>query len=114
MGTRLRRRRQERSVETAENLGTGVDSKPGAGLFKPKAAGKRPTAQKHVKVVDCVNIEHVLDEPPSSNEINMVAFRGSLIGILKPGRQACAWPVARQSFDGRFVCNRTCAGEVWI
>ena len=47
-------------------------SKPGAGLFKPKAAGKRPTAQKHVKVVESLNTEHVLDEPPTSNEINMV------------------------------------------
>ena len=35
-------------------------SKPGAGLFKPKAAGKRPTAQKHVKVVESLNTEHVL------------------------------------------------------
>lgn len=46
--------------------------KPGAGLHKPKNAGKRPAAQKHVKVVESFNTEHVLDEPPVSNEINMV------------------------------------------
>ena len=51
-------------------------SEPGAGLFKPKAAGKRPTAQKHVKVVDSLNTEHVLDAQPTSNEINMVHVPG--------------------------------------
>ena len=81
----------------------GGDAQCRSRTFKPKAAGK----QKHVKVVESLNAEHVLDEPPSSPKINMVhhdsvRFEEALESSKQEDKPVCAWPVARQSFDGRF------------
>ena len=94
--------------------------KQGAGLFKPKAAGKRPTAQKHVKVVESLNTEHVLDEPPTSNEINMVHLDSMRLEVALESSKQEEKPVPGLSRDKVLLgaldsaCNRPCAGEVLI
>ena len=94
--------------------------KPGAGLHKPKQAGKRPAVQKHVKVVESLNTEHVLDEPPVSNEINMVHHDSMRFEEALESSKQEDKPVPGLSRDKVLMgaldsaCNRTCAGEVWI
>ena len=94
--------------------------KPGAGLHKPKHAGKRPAVQKHVKVVESLNTEHVLDEPPVSNEINMVHHDSMRFEEALESSKQEDKPVPGLSRDKVLMgaldsaCNRTCAGEVWI
>ncbi|CAL1166460.1 unnamed protein product [Cladocopium goreaui] len=95
--------------------------KPGAGLFKPKRAAKKPPSpQKHVKVMESLNTEHVVDDGDDSHEVMMVhhdsvPFVEALVSSKK--EQPSVPGLAKDkvlvgALDS--ACNRTCAGDVWL
>ena len=95
--------------------------KPGAGLFKPKSAAKKPPSpQKHVKVMESLNTEHVVDDGDDSHEVMMVhhdsvPFVEALVSSKKeqPSIPGLAKDkVLVGALDS--ACNRTCAGDVWL
>ena len=83
---RRRRRRAERSVRTAVNIEYGhwggdvQCPKPGAGLLKPKGAGKKSSefGGKQVKVAERLNTEHVIDDDDMGSHEVMMVNPGSL------------------------------------
>ena len=106
--------------------------KPGAGLFKPKSHGASSNnQQKHVKITEAMNTEHVLDgdgeamSPTPTHEVLVASsVKGtSLEMALDFDHETLAAGDAKEldlSKDKRFVgaldsaCNRTCTGEVWL
>ena len=106
--------------------------KPGAGLFKPKSHGASSNnQQKHVKITEAMNTEHVLDgdgealSPTPAHEVLVASsVKGaSLEMALDFDHETLAARNAKEldlSKDKRFVgaldsaCHRTCTGEVWL
>lgn len=96
---------------------------PGAGLFKPKPSGNKPT--KHVRVAEALTTEYSADEPAADEghevmTMSRILYPSSLEEALTKSHETCASQVQRLSLDKKLMgalasaCNRTCCGTVWL
>ena len=94
---------------------------PGAGLFRPKGAAKKP-AVKHVRVTEALNTEHE-EEEFDGHEVmatSRIFQPSSLVDALATSNEVYADSVQSLAGDKRLVgaldsaCNRTCTGMIWL
>ena len=99
--------------------------KPGAGLFKPKGAGKKSSGSsgvgKQVKVVETLNTEHVFEENEMGQHEVLMVNVGSLpfseaLASSKQEKTGAPGLARDKVLVGALdsACSRTCAGDTWL
>ena len=99
--------------------------KPGAGLFKPKGAGKKSSGSsgvgKQVKVVETLNTEHVIEENEMGQHEVLMVNVGSLpfseaLASSKQEKTGAPGLARDKVLVGALdsACSRTCAGDTWL
>ena len=101
--------------------------RPGAGLFKPKGKGTNTTVQKHVRVSESNNTEHLVqaveavdDAAPVHEVLATNCDESTLSSALDFGHSVQMTQQGSLSNDKKLVgaldsaCNRTVSGELWM
>ena len=99
--------------------------KPGAGLFRPKGAGKKSSGSsgvgKQVKVVETLNTEHVFEENEMGQHEVLMVNVGSLpfseaLASSKQEKTGAPGLARDKVLVGvlESACSRACAGDTWL